>query len=175
MPRIFSQYGKNDHISFTWIYRESCCWTPGVTTFNVYCIALSKCMPRTMMRMSPAYPMGWHPWSVSRCNSSFNTRLHSREDSTPPCGHLEVTTPWRVVFPIVIVMFLLPSIWQIQSNTAMGTPCIVIAVLITSLDVWLKAPSISIKVPIANLFRFSWSSIRFTALFRAVSVERPSL
>ena len=42
-------------------------------TFNVCCITpiiASKCVPCTTTRISSAYPMGWHPWSMNRCNSS---------------------------------------------------------------------------------------------------------
>ena len=112
-----------------------------------------------MTRMSSAYPMGWHPWSVSRCNSSSSTRLHSKGDSTPPYGHPDSKIPRRVVFPLVIAIFLFPSTWQVQSTTAMGTPGLIVSLLITSLHVWLKAPSISKNIPIANLLRFSWSQI----------------
>ena len=104
------------------------------------------------------------------------TRLHSRGDSTPPRGHPESTIPRRVVFPLVIVIFLLPSIWQVQSTIAIGTPCPIVAVLITSPDAWLKAaPSIPMNVQTVNPLGFSWSSVRFTALLRAVSVELPDV
>ena len=79
------------------------------TIFNVCCttpISSSECIPRTMARISSAYQIGWHSWSVSRCNSSSTTRLYSRGDSTHRCGHPESTIPQRVVFPLVIVMFL---------------------------------------------------------------------
>ena len=47
--------------------------------------------------------------------------------------------------------------------------------LTTSPEVWLKAPPMAIKVPIAKSVCSSCPSIRFTALHRAVLVEWPTL
>jgi hypothetical protein len=70
---------------------------------------------------------------------SSMTRLHSRGESTPPCGHPLAADAPRVSPDNVALIFLLSSIAQIHLHIAGSIPCLSATCFIMSKEVLSKA------------------------------------
>ena len=84
------------------------------------------------------------------------------------------------LYPMYLHWFLrmmenLASMFSVQSMSASGVSCLIMACLIAIFKVLSKAPSVSKKAPMAYSFASSCLSTLPTRLCNAVSVDLPSL
>ena len=130
-PWCTASRDKIDKIDHRWTVYRAVCKTSDTVCGN---------FPLIRIAISSAYPTVKWPVLLSSQRRSSTTRLHSRGERTPPCGHSLTADALRVTPDNVSLIFLLSSIPQIHLQITGSMPCLSAVCFIVSKEVLSRNP-----------------------------------